>query len=262
MEARVGNEHRGAEQLAGARLERPIAARGAPGIESGDLDEVIRTICTRDLEPVPYPYVHVGVEHLEPLNGEPRDVVTATGAREDAAFEPLGIAVGDTGDPLFWRQFLCGLLVRGLRGVRVVASGHYPDLGEAVARVLPAARWHLAGRLEDTPLEDVLLAVWAADECERVVAHRKRGGRDGPAPGHDAAHGAPPGPRSQTGEPALWPPDPDVPWMAARRRASLADHAEASTDPSPAVAESTHSKQETVPLVPNSTTHLHLPGGG
>lgn len=113
-------------------------------MDDQELDAVIQYVCTRRLDHTPFPRVLLDAVYVKRHVGdrvEFQAVVTASGETPDAMREPLGIAVGDSEDRGFWEELLLGLRARGLHGVEVVASGEHGGLLEAMARVLPGARW-------------------------------------------------------------------------------------------------------------------------
>lgn len=82
-------------------------------------------------------YVHVR-EHRHVTS---KAVVIATGLRADGHREVLGVDVGDSENETFWREFLAGLVDRGLAGVRLVVSDAHAGLVKAIGRCFQAAAW-------------------------------------------------------------------------------------------------------------------------
>lgn len=107
--------------------------------------ETIRVLCTRRLDAVAYPAVHLTVtetsERVEDLVIE-RLLVTATGLSTEGVLDPLGVTVLSRSDVGAWTSFLLSLVARGLHGIRVVTSPASAGVDEAVAIVLPEAAWH------------------------------------------------------------------------------------------------------------------------
>lgn len=68
-------------------------------------------------------------------------VVIAIGVRASGEREVLGLDVGPSEDGAFWRQFLRGLVARGLGGVQLVVSDAHAGLKDAIATVLQGASW-------------------------------------------------------------------------------------------------------------------------
>src|SRR4051812_30196633 len=82
-------------------------------------------------------YVHVR-EHHQVVS---KAVVIATGLRADGHREVLGVDVGDSENETFWREFLTGLVDRGLAGVRLVISDAHAGLIKAIRRCFQGAAW-------------------------------------------------------------------------------------------------------------------------
>jgi transposase-like protein len=82
-------------------------------------------------------YVHVR-EHRHVVS---KAVVIATGLRADGHREVLGVDLGDSENETFWREFLTGLVDRGLGGVRLVISDAHAGLVKAIGRCFQGAAW-------------------------------------------------------------------------------------------------------------------------
>jgi transposase-like protein len=67
--------------------------------------------------------------------------VVATGVSADGRREVLGFAVGDIEDGAFWTAFLCSLMARDLRGVKLVISKAHTDLKAAITAVMLGSSW-------------------------------------------------------------------------------------------------------------------------
>ncbi|MBI2168635.1 MAG: transposase [Actinobacteria bacterium] len=120
-------------------------------LEEQELDELLSVLCTRDLSETPFPLVHLGTSYAKKRDLRRVEYVTtvmATGVDELGVLEPIGIGVGDSEDPYFWTKFLLSLRIRGLHGVRYVASAPHGGLEDAIDAVFPDARWHRADVLE------------------------------------------------------------------------------------------------------------------
>lgn len=68
-------------------------------------------------------------------------VVVATGVREDGYREVLGLDVITCEDAAGWRDFLDGLVRRGLSGVKLVVSDAHTGLKDAIAKAFRGASW-------------------------------------------------------------------------------------------------------------------------
>jgi putative transposase len=65
-------------------------------------------------------------------------VVIAHGVHESGRREIIGLDVGEAETEAFWREFLRGLVARGLVGVQLAISDAHPGLKAALAQVLGA----------------------------------------------------------------------------------------------------------------------------
>jgi transposase-like protein len=65
-------------------------------------------------------------------------VVIAHGVHETGRREIIGLDVGEAETEAFWREFLRGLVARGLVGVQLAISDAHPGLKAALAQVLGA----------------------------------------------------------------------------------------------------------------------------
>jgi transposase-like protein len=106
------------------------------------LDEAVGAFRERRLDHVRFPYIwldatylHVRADHQVTSKA----VVVATGVTEDGRREILGIAIGDSEDEAFWREFLRSLKRRGLDGVRLVISDQHAGLVAAIGRCFQGA---------------------------------------------------------------------------------------------------------------------------
>jgi transposase-like protein len=61
--------------------------------------------------------------------------------RADGVREVLGLDSGLSEDVVLWREFLQGLVARGVRGVKLVSSEAHPGLKQAVKEVFLGAAW-------------------------------------------------------------------------------------------------------------------------
>jgi putative transposase len=109
----------------------------------GSLDEEVRAFRERRLD-AEYPYVWLDARY-EHIREDGRvlsmAVIGAYGLRADGVREVLGITVGVSEDAVLWREFLQGLVGRGLRGVQLVISDAHRGLAEAIAQVFVGASW-------------------------------------------------------------------------------------------------------------------------
>jgi len=91
-----------------------------------------------------YPYVYLdGIYLKRSWGGEVRNVaiLVAVGVNEAGFREILGICEGAKEDLESWKNFLCHLKQRGLKGVQVVISDKCLGLLEALGQVYPEVLW-------------------------------------------------------------------------------------------------------------------------
>jgi putative transposase len=67
--------------------------------------------------------------------------VVAVGVTSEGERQVLGIDVGPSEDRAFWTTFLRSLVMRGLRGVRLITSDAHEGLKQAIATALSGATW-------------------------------------------------------------------------------------------------------------------------
>ncbi len=120
----------------GLRVSKSEVSRICEG-----LDEQVHAFRTRPLEGrYPYLFVDAKVEKVRDGGRVRRKcVVLAHGVHESGRREILGLDVGEAETEAFWREFLRGLVGRGLIGVQLAISDAHPGLKAALAQVLGAA---------------------------------------------------------------------------------------------------------------------------
>jgi len=109
-----------------------------------ELDPLVEGFRSRPLDRGPYTYLW-----LDAMTQRCRDggrvvnvvTVIATGVNGDGHREILGLDVMTSEDGAGWREFLRGLVARGLSGVKLVISDAHSGLKEAIARELPGSSW-------------------------------------------------------------------------------------------------------------------------
>src|SRR4051812_12047295 len=106
----------------------------------GLLDEQVQAFRSRPLEGrYPYLFVDAKVEHVRDGGRVVRKcVVVAHGVHETGRREIIGLDVGEAETETFWREFLWGLVARGLVGVQLTISDAHAGLKAALALVLGA----------------------------------------------------------------------------------------------------------------------------
>jgi putative transposase len=104
------------------------------------LDEQVQAFRERPLEGR-YPYLFVDAKVEKVRDGGRvvhKCVVIAHGVHETGRREVIGLDVGEAETEAFWREFLRGLVARGLIGVQLAVSDAHPGLKAALAQVLGA----------------------------------------------------------------------------------------------------------------------------
>jgi transposase-like protein len=119
----------------GLRISESEASRIA-----GLLDEQVQAFRERPLEGrYPYLFVDAKVEKVRAGGRVQRKcVVIAHAVHETGRREIIGLDVGEAETEAFWREFLRGLVARGLIGVEMAISDAHPGLKAALAQVLGA----------------------------------------------------------------------------------------------------------------------------
>ena len=109
----------------------------------GSLDAQVTAFRTRRLEAA-YPYVSLDAryEHVrEDERVQSMAVVIAYGIRGDGMWEVLAVDVTNCENSEHWREFLQGLVARGVRGVKLVTSDAHQGLKQAISEVFLGASW-------------------------------------------------------------------------------------------------------------------------
>ena len=107
------------------------------------LDAQVQAFRTRRLDAV-YPYLWLDARY-EKVREDHRvvsmAVIVAYGVRADGVREVLGLDIGLSEDVVLWREFLQGLVARGLRGVQLAISDAHVGLKQAIREVLVGTSW-------------------------------------------------------------------------------------------------------------------------
>ena len=123
-----------------------------------------------------YPYLFMdGVWHKRCWGGSVENVsiLVAVGVGMDGRREVLSVAEGMKEDSESWREFIKGMLARGLKGVRLVTGDRCAGLVAAVNELLPGARYQ---RCMVHFERNILAKVnpknrdWAADALEAIFS--------------------------------------------------------------------------------------------
>lgn len=128
------------------KVERVIEQLGVAGMSKSQvsricegLDEQVAAFQQRPLEGrYPYLWLDAKIEKVREADGRVRSkaLVVAYAVHEAGYREVIGIDVGATESGAFWREFLRGLVARGLTGVELVVSDAHQGLKAAIAQVL------------------------------------------------------------------------------------------------------------------------------
>jgi putative transposase len=128
-----------------------------------------------------YPYLFMdGVWHKRCWGGSVENVsiLVAVGVGMDGRREVLSVAEGMKEDSESWREFIKGMLARGLKGVRLVTGDRCAGLVAAVNELLPGARYQ---RCMVHFERNILAKVnpknrdWAADALKAIFSMESRG---------------------------------------------------------------------------------------
>jgi transposase-like protein len=132
------------------KVEALVQSLGIAGISKSEvsrmaasLDAQVNAFRTRRLD-AEYPYIWVDARYeyvREDHRVQSMAVVLAYGVRTDGVREVLGLDIGLSEDVVLWREFLQGLVARGVRGVKLVISDAHPGLKQAVKEVFLGAAW-------------------------------------------------------------------------------------------------------------------------
>mgnify|MGYP001248647042 CR=1 FL=1 len=106
------------------------------------IDADVAVLRTRRLDHQPFVYVWLDATYVHVRENRQvvsKAIVIATGLRADGHREVLGLDVGDSENEPFWKEFLGGLVDRGLGGVRLVISHAPAGLIKAIRRCFQGA---------------------------------------------------------------------------------------------------------------------------
>ena len=128
------------------KVERLVEQLGIAGMSRSQvsrlcaqLDERVAAFLERPLEgSYPYLWLDAKVERVRDERGRVRRkaLVVAYAVHEGGYREVIGLAVGATESGAFWREFLRGLVARGLTGTELCVSDAHEGLKAAIAQVL------------------------------------------------------------------------------------------------------------------------------
>jgi putative transposase len=149
------------------------------------LDEQLSQFSKRSLESEEYPYLVLDARYERVRDGgviRSRAVLVAIGINWDGRRCVLGVELANRESASSWREFLCGLKERGLRGVEFVVSDDHAGLRQAISQILPEAVWqrcyvhflrnaldHLPRKADDDCLKELR---WIYDRRDLEEARR------------------------------------------------------------------------------------------
>lgn len=132
------------------KVEALVQSLGIAGMSKSEvsrlcasLDAQVEAFRTRRLDgEYPYVFLDARYEHVrEDERVQSMAVVIAYGIRADGVREVLAVGVFSAESLEYWREFLQGLVARGVRGVRLVTSDAHAGLKRAIAEVFLGAGW-------------------------------------------------------------------------------------------------------------------------
>lgn len=109
---------------------------------TAELDEQLQAWRERLLGRMRYLYLDAHYEKVR-QDGQVRNaaLLLAVGVNEDGKREVIGVSVSLGEHEVHWRNFLQGLLARGLSGVELITSDDHPGLGSARQAVFGGVPW-------------------------------------------------------------------------------------------------------------------------
>jgi putative transposase len=133
------------------KVERLVEQLGVEGISKSTvsrictgLDERAEAFRWRPLEGAyPYLWLDARIERVRDTDAQTvrhKALLVAYGVHDSGRREVIGIEVGEVESEATWREFLRGLVARGLSGVALVVSDAHPGLKNAIAQVI-GAQW-------------------------------------------------------------------------------------------------------------------------
>lgn len=160
------------------RIDDLLKALGLTGIDKSavsrvcqQLDEVVEQFRQRPLQAT-YPYLWLDALYLKVRQNHRivnQALVIAIGVRETGEREIVGLAIGASGEQVFWLDFLRSLLARGLHGVQLVISDAHEGLTAAIGQVFSGAVWQ---RCRVHCLRNLLVHVPQGDKAMVAAAVR------------------------------------------------------------------------------------------
>lgn len=143
---------------------------------AGEIDERVHAFLDRPIEG-DWPYLWIDTTYVQVRKAGrivSVAVIIAVAVSTDGVREVLGMRIGPSKAEPFWTDFLRSLMLRGMRGMKLVTSGTHKGLKVAVAKVLNATwqrcRVHFmrnalahVGKGQQTMVATLLRTVFAQD---------------------------------------------------------------------------------------------------
>lgn len=175
-------------------VEAIVKALGVDSLKSSTVSEMaaalepqVKAFGERELPRCAYVYLDARYEHVREDHAVRKvAVLVAVGVRMDGHREVLGFAIERVENEAYWRQFIEGLVERGLRGVELVVSDAHVGLRKAIEKALPSARWqrckvhflrNLGSRVRRNERPAYLAlakTIFAQPDWERAIEQRRR----------------------------------------------------------------------------------------
>lgn len=141
---------------------------------TAELDAEVAAFRERSLDGERYAYLWLDATYVKCRVGGASAscaLVTAVGLEASGSKRFLGLDVVDAESYADWREFLCGLRERGLKGVRLVVSDDHAGLVRAVGEVMAGAAWQRCTvHLKRNVLDKVHTRAGAARACAALRA--------------------------------------------------------------------------------------------
>jgi transposase-like protein len=106
------------------------------------LDEELENFRNRPLDEMPVIYLDAHYEKVR-YEGQVRDlaILKAIGVNKRGRREVLGVSCSLSESEIHWRNFIEGMLTRGLKGVRLIVSDDHKGLRASLRSSLPSVPW-------------------------------------------------------------------------------------------------------------------------
>ena len=132
------------------KMSKIIQEMGIEGISKSQVSDMCQSIkeevdsfFTSPIEGF-WPYVYLDASYIKVRQNKmvvSKAVIVAIGVNEQGNRRVLGLKVAESEAAFFWKEFLEGLIDRGLKGVKLVISDAHKGLQEAINTVFLGASW-------------------------------------------------------------------------------------------------------------------------